>query len=123
MKGQVDQLQIIAFLTDWTGQFRINTSDKVFVDLDNDPGIIALGQLNSSDSNAGYVKFTLPLVYRNATSIPTYLVIAAASSRYGDYFTGGVGSVLYIDEFELIYDPAELTEAEYQQVFSKVSPF
>ena len=123
MKGQMDQSQIVVFLTDWTSQFRINTSNKEFVDLDNDPGIIALGQHNSSNADAGYVKFTLPLVYRDATRIPNFLVIAAASSRYGDYFTGGVGSVLYVDEFELIYDPAELTEDEYNKVFSKVSPF
>lgn len=123
MKGKMDQSQIVVFLTDWTSQFRINTSSKEFVDLDNDPGIIALGQLNSSDTDAGYVKFTLPLVYRDATRIPNYLVIAAASSRYGDYFTGGVGSVLYIDEFELVYDPAELTTDEYNKVFSRVSPF
>ena len=123
MKGQMDQSQIVVFLTDWTSQFRINTSSKEFVDLDNDPGIIALGQHNSSNADAGYVKFTLPLVYRDATRIPNFLVIAAASSRYGDYFTGGVGSVLYVDEFELIYDPAELTEDEYNKVFSKVSPF
>lgn len=122
-KGQMDQSQIVVFLTDWTAPFRINTSSKEFVDLDNDPGIIALGQLNSSNEDAGYVKFTLPLVYRDATRIPTYLVIAAASSRYGDYFTGGVGSVLHIDEFELVYDPAELTEDEYDKVFSKVNPF
>lgn len=123
MKGQMDQSQILVFLTDWTSQFRINTSNKEFVDLDNDPGIIALGQFNSSNTDAGYVKFTLPLVYRDATRIPNYLVIAAASSRYGDYFTGGVGSVLYIDEFELIYDPADLTEDEFNKVFSKVNPF
>lgn len=122
-KGQMDQSQIVVFLTDWTAPFRINTSSQEFVDLDNDPGIIALGQLNSSNEDAGYVKFTLPLVYRDATRIPTYLVIAAASSRYGDYFTGGVGSVLHIDEFELVYDPAELTEDEYSKVFSKVNPF
>lgn len=123
MKGQMDQSQILVFLTDWTSRFRINTSSKEFVDLDNDPGIIALGQFNSSNTDTGYVKFTLPLVYRDATRIPNYIVIAAASSRYGDYFTGGVGSVLCIDEFELVYDPAELTEAEFNQVFSKVSPF
>ena len=123
MKGQIDQSQIVVFLTDWTSQFQINTSSKDFVDLDNDQGIIALGQHNSSNTDTEYVKFTLPLVYRDATRIPNFLVIAAASSRYGDYFTGGVGSVLYIDEFELIYDPAELTEEEFNQVFSKVSPF
>ena len=123
MKGQIDQSQILVFLTDWSGTFRINTSNKEFVDLDNDPGIIALGQQNTSDTDSGYVKFTLPLVYRDATRIPNYIVIAAASSRYGDYFTGGVGSVLYVDEFELIYDPAELTEEEFNTVFSKVNPF
>ena len=122
-KGQIDQSQILVFLTDWTGTFRINTSSKDFVDLDNDPGIIALGQQNTSNTDSGYVKFTLPLVYRDATRIPNYIVIAAASSRYGDYFTGGVGSVLYVDEFELIYDPAELTEEEFNTVFSKVNPF
>ena len=123
MMGQIDQCQILIFLTDWNSPYQVNTSNKDFVDLDNDSGIIALGQLNSSNTDSGYVKFTLPLVYRHATRIPKYLVIAAASSRYGDYFTGGVGSVLCIDEFELIYDPAELTTDEFNQVFSKVNPF
>ncbi|MGM9736350.1 MAG: DUF4493 domain-containing protein [Candidatus Cryptobacteroides sp.] len=121
--GQTDESQILIFLTDWSTAFRVNTSKKTFVDLDNDAGIIALGQLNSSDTDSGYVKFTLPLVYRDRSRIPTYIVIAAASSRYGDYFTGGVGSVLQIDEFELVYDPAELTQSEFDTVFSKVEPF
>ena len=51
---------------------------------------------------------------------PKYVVAVACSSLYGDYFTGGIGSVLYLDQFELIYDPAELTEDEYEKVFSKV---
>lgn len=123
MKGQTDQSQILMFLTDWKGQFVVNTATATFVDFDNDPGIIALGQLNTSDTDSGFVRFTLPLVYRDATRIPTYVVIAGASSRYGDYFTGGVGSVLYLDEFEFVYDPAELTEEEYSKVFSRVSPF
>lgn len=121
--GQIDECQILIFLTDWSTPFRVNTSDAVFVNLDSDPGIIALGQLNSSNTDKGYVQFTLPLVYRDSSRIPTHIVIAAASSRYGDYFTGGVGSVLLIDEFELVYDPAELTESEFNTVFSKVSPF
>lgn len=122
LKGQMDQSQIIIFLADWDQPFRVNTDDKDFVNVDTDSGIIAHAQINSSESNSGYVKFTLPLVYRN-NRIPKYLVIACASSRYGDYFTGGKGSVLFVDEFELIYDPAELTDDEFNQVFSKVSPF
>lgn len=121
--GQTDESQILIFLTDWSAPFRVNTSDAIFVDVDSDPGIIALGQLNSSKTDSEYVKFTLPLVYRDNKRIPTHIVIAAASSRYGDYFTGGVGSVLLIDEFELVYDPAELTDEEFNTVFSKVDAF
>lgn len=122
LKGQSDECQIQVLLTDWAGQFRINTSKKQFVDFENDANIIAHGSLTSAKNDNGYVQFTLPLVYRNNRT-PKYVVIVAAASRYGDYFTGAVGSVLKVDEFELIYDPAELTEAEFNQVFSKVSPF
>lgn len=123
MKGQMDQSQILMFLTDWTSTFTVNTATGTFVDLENDPGIIAHGQLNTSAVDSGFVKFTIPLVYRDNTRIPSFVVIAGASSRYGDYFTGGVGSVLYLDEFEFIYDPAELSEEEFSAVFSRVSPF
>lgn len=122
LKGQSDECQIQILLTDWSGYFRINTSKKIFVDFENDPNIIGHGSMTSSDNHSGYVKFTIPVVYRN-NRIPKYIVIVAAASRYGDYFTGGLGSVLKVDEFELVYDPAELTEAEFNQVFSKVSPF
>lgn len=118
--GKPDQCQILAFLTDWDAPFRVNTNTKTFVDLDNDPGIIALGQFNTSESSADYIEITIPLVYRSNDRMPVYIVIAGASSRLGDYFTGGIGSVLYLDQFELIYDPAELTEDEYEKVFSKV---
>lgn len=118
MKGKTDVCQIVMFLTDWSSTFRIKTSDKVFVNYDTDPGIIAFGALYSDRTDSEYVKFTIPLVYRSLDRIPNYVVIAGAASRYGDYFTGGVGSVLLLDEFELVYDPAELTDEEYEAVFS-----
>lgn len=120
--GQTDQCQILAFLADWDAPFRVNTNTKTFVDLDNDPGIIALGQLNTSESSSEYIEFTLPLVYRSNDRMPKYVVIAGASSRFGDYFTGGIGSVLYMDQFEFIYDPADLTAEEYEKVFSQIDP-
>lgn len=122
MMGKTDQSQILMFLTDWASTFTVNTATGTFVNLDSDPGIIALGQLNTSETDSDYVHFTIPLTYRSNDRIPTYVVIACASSRYGDYFTGGVGSVLLIDEFEFIYDPAELTDEEYAAVFSEVDP-
>lgn len=123
LNGQPDQSQILMFLTDWGKTFEVNTVTQHFVDLDNDPGIIALGQFNSSVKDNGYVRFTIPLVYRDNKRIPTHVVIAAAASRYGDYFTGGVGSVLLLDELEFVYDPAELSEEEFSKVFSRVTPF
>ncbi len=123
MKGETDQCQILVSLADWTSPFLVNTSIGRFVDFDNDPGIIAFGQLNTSEESSEYVKFMLPLVYRDGERMPSYIIIAGASSRYGDYFTGGLGSVLLIDEFELIYDPEELTDEEYAEVFSKVKPY
>lgn len=122
LAGQGDQCQIQVLLTDWPEMFTINTSKKQFVDFENDEHIIAHGSLVSGNNDNGYVRFTMPLVYRNNRT-PKYIVIVAAASRYGDYFTGAVGSVLKVDEFQLVYDPADLTSQEYQQVFSKVSPF
>ncbi len=121
MKGQTDFAQVQMFLTDWTEPFLISTSKKQFVDFTSS-AIIARGEIHTNETHGGYVKFTIPLVYRD-NRIPAYAVISAAASMYGDYFTGGVGSVLLLDEFELIYDPAELTEEEYNAVFSQVSPF
>jgi hypothetical protein len=122
LKGETDHCQIQILLTDWADRFHINTSKKVFVDFENDQNIIAHGAIASDNTDTGYVKFTIPLVYRN-NRIPKYIVIVGAASKLGDYFTGAVGSVLLLDEFELVYDPAELTEDEFNTVFSKVNPF
>ncbi len=123
MKNQTDQCQILVCLTDWDKPFTVNTAEDKFVDFDNDKGIIAYGVFNTSEASSEYIQFTIPLVYRSNTRIPTYVIIAGASSRYGDYFTGAVDSTLWLDEFEFVYDPAELTEEEFNAVFSRVKPF
>lgn len=107
-KGEMDSNSIKIYLTDWTSKFRINTSNKVFLQ-DDDPSIIAMGDLTSNVTNDSYVEFTLPLQYRDNRT-PSYIVIVGAASRLGDYFTGGVGSTLWMDEFSLIFDAGELTE-------------
>lgn len=117
--GQSDECQIQILLADWPDRFHINTSKKQFVDIENDRHIIAHGSLTSSKTDTEYVQFTMPLVYR-VDRTPKYIVIVGAASRYGDYFTGGKGSVLKLDEFELVYDSAELTEEEYDLVFGKI---
>lgn len=117
--GESDQCQIQILLTDWEDRFHINTSKKQFVDFENDGHIIAHGSLTSSETEQDYIEFTIPLKYRNSRT-PKYIVIVGAASRFGDYFTGGKGSVLKLDEFELVYDPTQLTEEDYKLVFNNI---
>ena len=114
-KGELDNCSIKIYLVNWTNQFHINTSKKVFLP-DDDPSIIGLGDFTSNVPTDGYVHFTLPVRYRTLSVRPTHIVIVGAASRLGDYFTGGVGSTLYLDEFELVYDAGELTETERELV-------
>ena len=114
LKGQPDTCQIQIFLTDRADRFQINTSEGKFVDV-NGSDIIAYGKVESGtvtstkdDLVNGYEPFTIKLEYRSTTRKPTQIVIVGAASKYGDYFTGGKGSVLYLDEFSFVYDPAEL---------------
>lgn len=38
------------------------------------------------------------------TTKPMYLVIVACASKYGDYYAGSSKSVMYVDDFELVYE-------------------
>lgn len=109
MNGQMDLGQIQIMLTDWDAPFRVNTSTEQFVDTVNDSAIIAYGTMDLNSTGESYQEFEIPLEYRDMTRIPKYIVIVAAASKYGDYFTGGVGSTLYLDEFTFVYDPSDLT--------------
>ena len=106
----MDVCQIQVFLTDWDKPKRINnTLPDGLVDFSYDnKDIIAYGkfepEVSLENSMTEYDDFVIDLEYRDLTRKPKYIVITACASRYGDYFTGGVGSTLYVDEFELVYD-------------------
>ena len=100
--GKNDTGHVIVILTDWDEQFHVKSAEKVFVDFDNDPGIIAYGKFSTDQDTGGYIGFDLKLEYRSSRK-PTMAVIVASSSALGDYFTGGRGSVLHLDEFEFVY--------------------
>jgi hypothetical protein len=100
--GKNDTGHVIVILTDWEEQFHVLSAEKVFVDFENDPGIIAYGRVAVSEDTEGFINFEMPLEYRS-TRKPTKIVIVASSSALGDYFTGGRGSVLHLDEFEFVY--------------------
>lgn len=106
-EGDMDSCYIyVALFDSWTNAFEVDnsTSPPKLVDLSK---AIALGELKTNRSMSNFEQFEINIQYRDKTKIPTYILIVATASKYGDYFTGGVGSTLWVDEFELGYEPFE----------------
>ena len=66
--------------------------------------IIAYGEMLYSGTMDDYAPFEIKLEYRDYFTNPSYIQITCAASKYGDFFTGANGAVLYVDEFSLDYD-------------------
>ncbi len=103
IRGSMDKCQIQVILADWDEPFQVNTTKGQFVDIENDPHIIAHGKIESDEATDGYREFVIDLEYRDTERTPKYVVISACASYLGDYFTGAVGSTMYVDEFEFVY--------------------
>ena len=70
----------------------------------NDPNIIAYAEFNSGETTTEYTLLDLELEYRATNRVPTYMIIVYSASKFGDFFTGGEGATMFIDEFSLEYD-------------------
>ena len=105
MVGQSDLFQIYIALSDKSEPYEIrnNPSKRQLFD-PNDANIIAYGEYTSSESVTSYKELEIPLEYRATNRTPKYIIIVASSSKYGDYYLGGVGSKLWLDEMELVYE-------------------
>ena len=127
-KGDTDQCMIYIALGTQSLEVVSTTSTIKPFSKDRE-GVFAYGEFISSttedrtgetpvvEPQNGYQPFKIPLIY---TSMPpkgskVYLFVVATTSRYGDYFTGGEGSELYIDELSLDYDynAASLAETSF----------
>lgn len=105
MKGEPDTCHIYVALTDWSAPYEIRTNPKSRQLFDSNASyIIAYGELVYSGKMDKYKEFTIDLEYRDKTKVPSYLQITCATSKYGDYFTGGTGAVLYVDQFSFDWD-------------------
>ncbi|MDD2951884.1 MAG: PCMD domain-containing protein [Parabacteroides sp.] len=105
-KGDTDQNDIYIALSDKSAPYTINTKEGTFINYDTDPNIIAYGKLSDADrgsTNNAWREFTIDLKYRDLSRQPKYIIIVASASRYGDYFEGSSSSVMYVDDFSLIY--------------------
>lgn len=110
-KGDMDICSIFIILSKGTYQVNNNDVSTLLTEekVKNTDQFIAYGELPASEcvsTNGQWKEFNIPLKYKENAfgEQPTHLIIVCSSSKYGDYFTGGEGSTLYLDDFELIYD-------------------
>lgn len=107
-KGDTDVCAIYIALA--KKQYEVdNTDPKTFIKFETDDNIIAYGELPAKDcvnTNSEWKEFNIALKYKEKLfgEKPTHLIIVCSSSKYGDYFTGAIGSTLHVDDFSLIYD-------------------
>lgn len=90
-----------------------NTNMGTFPDWENDSRVVAYGSLpkeQNVESKGQWKRVTIPLVYNDLTKKPTHLLIVFSASKYGDYFHGGEGSTLYLDDFSLEYGDTPLVK-------------
>ncbi len=108
LQGQPDQCQIYISLENWGSSATrpLGYKNPSF----EDASVVGFGEMHSEGAVAmsSYERFEIPIRYKEGAAKPTHIVIVATSSRWGADFFGGAGSTLYIDEFELVWDPDEL---------------
>ncbi len=105
LKGEPDTCIVWVALIDSPEPFEIRTNPSN-QHLFNPQGseVIGYGRFQSGQSIPEYVPFDVKIDYVATDRVPRYILVVASASKYGDYFTGGNGSVLYIDDLELMYD-------------------
>lgn len=104
-KGENDLCSIYLVLT--TGVVPVDNTDMDnFPNWNTDSHVVAYGALPDAEcgNTGGWKQFSIDLKYNNLVTKPTHVIVVCSSSKYGDYFYGGEGSLLYLDDFELLYD-------------------
>lgn len=105
LKGQPDTCIVWCALIDQDEPFEIRTNPRNRQLFDaNGSYVVAYGNVQYGHDVDNYIPFEFELDYKSTSRVPKYILLTASASKYGDYFTGGAGSVLYVDDLELVYD-------------------
>lgn len=117
--GTQDKGIIYVALTDGEGEefngtrwsFVIKTKERKFFDK-NGANVVAYGDKiwEASTEGEGMHEFIIPFEYKSMERIPNRIMLVAAASQFGDYFQGSTGSVMWLDDLELIYEESKLPE-------------
>lgn len=66
--------------------------------------VIAYGEMIFNEtSGSGLQEFTIDIKDVNPGQKIAYIMVVCSASRYGDYFAGGRGSTMWLDELKLVY--------------------
>lgn len=91
--GEMDQCNIYISLEKWGEGVTERPANRV---------IVGTGDFRTAESNDTYKEFVMDVTY-TSNEMPDHILLVATSSIYGDQMIGGKGSVLYVDDLELIY--------------------
>lgn len=103
--GEPDTCTVWIALADWSAPLEIRTNPKNRQLFDrNDPHVIAYGQMRVGHDVPQYTPFEVEFEYKATNRVPRYIIVTASASFLGDYFTGGEGAIMWVDDFVLDYD-------------------
>ena len=71
----------------------------------NASNVIAYGEHILAEATPGsdMIEITIPIETKREGVTPTNILVVCSASQYGDYYCGGKGSTLYVDDFKLVY--------------------
>lgn len=105
LKGQPDTGIVWLALIDTDEPFEIRTNPKnrQLFDPEGDY-VVAYGKMEWNADVTEWTQFEIELNYKSTSRVPKYILCTCSASSLGDYFTGGNGSVLYVDDLSLDFD-------------------
>lgn len=70
----------------------------------NAEAVIGYGEKVFVRPTDGWEQFEIPIVYKSTDTAPTHIIIVCSASRWGDYFTGSDQNIMWLDDFELVWE-------------------
>lgn len=71
----------------------------------NASNVLAYGEVIYSEATPGesMIEFSFDMVKTGNPGKPAYIIFTASASKGGDYYTGGTGSTMWLDDIEAVY--------------------
>ncbi|MDE5812276.1 MAG: DUF4493 domain-containing protein [Muribaculaceae bacterium] len=90
--------------TSWPFIVQTKAANRQLFD-SNDEHVIGYAEivLDKATEGDGLVNLSVDINYFRTDVIPSNVIFVASASMYGDYFEGGEGSTLYLDDIEFVY--------------------